>query len=308
VAHRYRLPSVHGYYPDLLGAYMTVLIVCRYCSKEFPVKPSQVDKRVYCSKSCEAEDYKIRMKGKNNPNYKRAGWRICEGCRQEFHNYDKRKKFCSVDCYNNSEQKREHARRANDGNRKPPGNCKKCGKEISHKRVYCNDHNPNIKRKYGICRNCGQRVDRYNGVDFCPQCRIEKGYALKGAKPKKYKSFCSECGTGINKWNRKYCDSCWRGYMSSRRGLLWRKDQNQDLIVDALKKAGCSVLDLSMVGGGCPDLMVGKNKINYFMEVKNPETKGELNEMQKRFIEEWDAPIHVVRTPEEALRIIGMYD
>jgi len=245
------------------------------------------------------------MSGKNNPNFRNAGQKVCVGCGSKFQSYDKQQRYCSLDCYSNSEEKIINAVMANDDKRKQSGHCKECGAEIYHQRVYCDEHNPNIKRKIGICTNCGMETETGNNKKYCRNCRDKNGYSSKGSIPKKYKSFCSVCGKGIKKWDRKYCDDCWRYYMTSRHGNKWRKDHNQDLIVEALEKAGCSVLDLSMVGGGCPDIMVGKNKKNYFMEIKNPETGGKLNDLQKKFIDEWDAPIFVVRTPEEALRAVG---
>jgi len=164
--------------------------------------------------------------------------------------------------------------------------CSKRCQGISFETSMKGENNPGYKGRVYVCLNCNKKVDRRRNLKHC-----------------------SECGAGIpEKYLRKYCDDCWRDYMTSRRGGLWRKDHNQDLIVDALKKAGCSVLDLSMVGGGCPDLMVGKHGFNFFMEVKNPDTKGKLNDLQKKFIEEWDAPIHVVRTADEALKAIGVME
>ena len=42
-------------------------------------------------------------------------------------------------------------------------------------------------------------------------------------------------------------------------------DANQNEIVDALRKAGCSVQILSSVGKGCPDILVGRGGRNYLL-------------------------------------------
>ena len=44
-------------------------------------------------------------------------------------------------------------------------------------------------------------------------------------------------------------------------------DDNQSEIVAALRKVGCTVLILSSVGRGCPDIAVGRAKQNYFLEI-----------------------------------------
>lgn len=47
-----------------------------------------------------------------------------------------------------------------------------------------------------------------------------------------------------------------------------RADKNQQDIVDELRDLGISVLILSQVGGGCPDLLIGHRGKNYLIEVK----------------------------------------
>src|ERR1700677_1842760 len=52
--------------------------------------------------------------------------------------------------------------------------------------------------------------------------------------------------------------------------LRGRTDANQSQIVSDLRKMGCSVLILSNIGQGCPDLLVGFRGFNYLFEVKDP--------------------------------------
>lgn len=80
-------------------------------------------------------------------------------------------------------------------------------------------------------------------------------------------------------------------------------DSNHNQIVSALRDAGCLVVSLASVGLGIPDLLVGFRRKNYLMEVKGP--KGELNELQEVFHRRWEGQVAVVRTPEEALRVVG---
>jgi len=88
-----------------------------------------------------------------------------------------------------------------------------------------------------------------------------------------------------------------------------RVDENQAQIVDALVAVGCSVCDLSRVGGECLDLLVGRAGRNYFIEVKNPaKPKGdqEPTDAQKRLIARWNGQHAIVRTVGEALAVVGV--
>jgi hypothetical protein len=48
-----------------------------------------------------------------------------------------------------------------------------------------------------------------------------------------------------------------------------RIDANQPAIVDALRRIGCRVQPLHMVGKGCPDIMVSKGGRVVLMEIKD---------------------------------------
>jgi Holliday junction resolvase len=83
-------------------------------------------------------------------------------------------------------------------------------------------------------------------------------------------------------------------------------DSNQSEIVDALRAAGCSVLDLSGVGKGMPDICAAKDGINYLMEIKNPKTYGKLSKRQIEWHDTWRGQVAIVRSVDEALRVIGV--
>jgi len=88
-----------------------------------------------------------------------------------------------------------------------------------------------------------------------------------------------------------------------------RTDANQSDIATVLRQAGCTVLDLSRVGGGCPDLCVGGidrrtgDRRTWLIEIKT--AAGNLNPRQQEWHAEWRGQIAVVRTVDEALRVIG---
>lgn len=275
---------------------------CKYCGKVFNVKPSAYDIKFYCSKACMAADYKIRMRGENNPNYKQEKDKICPTCGKAFHPNNNNTVYCSFDCYTNSEQKRIDAKRANDGNRLPNNYCKKCGTEISSRRKLCDKCKQPQPKRIGKCLNCGKEVASTYDVQYCKDCRS------KGLHKKEVYSICSNCGLKIpNKRYRKYCDFCFGEKMRIWRGTPRKKDENQDVIVEALIKYGCSVIDTSAVGGGFPDLILGKNGVTLLFEIKNPRTNGKLNELQKKWFKQWQGRAFVVYTVEEAIKIVDEY-
>ena len=75
------------------------------------------------------------------------------------------------------------------------------------------------------------------------------------------------------------------------RGLYssgWRKhkrDSSHKEVADALAELGASVRDISMVGDGLGDLLVGFCNVNFIIEVKSE--SGSLEESQEEFARDW---------------------
>lgn len=80
-------------------------------------------------------------------------------------------------------------------------------------------------------------------------------------------------------------------------------DANQPLIVAALRKVGATVQSLATVGKSCPDLLVGFRGENFVIEVKMPGAS--LEPGQSEWLDNWRGRACVVRTPDDALRVIG---
>lgn len=74
-------------------------------------------------------------------------------------------------------------------------------------------------------------------------------------------------------------------------------------IMWALRRAGAAVLDLSQVGRGVPDLLVWYGGRYVLMEVKSP--RGELTPREAEWLAVWPGEVAVVRSADEALRVIG---
>lgn len=81
-------------------------------------------------------------------------------------------------------------------------------------------------------------------------------------------------------------------------------DANQPEIVAALRKAGVSVQSTASLGNGFPDLVAAKGSMTWMIEVKGP--KGTLTPDQIKFIDGWRGTVHIVRTVDDALKLVGV--
>ncbi len=88
--------------------------------------------------------------------------------------------------------------------------------------------------------------------------------------------------------------------------MTWKRvDDNQALIVKALRKEGMTVQHLHAVGKGCPDLLVGFNGKNALLEVKDgnkPPSARELTPDQKIWHHNWHGHKCVVSDIESAIK------
>jgi hypothetical protein len=96
-----------------------------------------------------------------------------------------------------------------------------------------------------------------------------------------------------------------------------KHDGNHDEIVEALEDVGCIVVDLSAVGGGCPDILVWRRSTGMLrlLEIKNPETTAKTHRKVDRKLTETEikqeafrslVPVWVVKTVDEALEAMGV--
>jgi len=88
-----------------------------------------------------------------------------------------------------------------------------------------------------------------------------------------------------------------------------RIDANQPEIVAALRGVGAAVQPLHTVGRGCPDILVSHRMVNYLIEIKDgakPPSARRLTQDQIQWHDDWRAPVHIVETVADALRVIGM--
>jgi len=81
-----------------------------------------------------------------------------------------------------------------------------------------------------------------------------------------------------------------------------RKDANHNEIVDALKKHGVDVLDLSDSGKGVADICTNFRNKSVFIEIKT-ESGAKLKKTQVRFLAMWSGYCGIAQTKEEAMAL-----
>lgn len=84
-----------------------------------------------------------------------------------------------------------------------------------------------------------------------------------------------------------------------------RVDNIQRAVVLELRRHGASVLVLSSLGSGAPDIVAGYNGSNYLLELKSsPSSK--LTADEQAFFGAWRGSAQVVYSVEDALRAVGV--
>lgn len=87
-----------------------------------------------------------------------------------------------------------------------------------------------------------------------------------------------------------------------------RVDENQKQIIHTFIALGASVLNLSRVGEGCPDILVGYGKHSILCEIKR-DSKARYTESQIKFMQNWrGGPVSRIDSVDAAIRLIKMLD
>ena len=85
-------------------------------------------------------------------------------------------------------------------------------------------------------------------------------------------------------------------------------DQNQQQIIDALRSIGCTVQDLSQLGRGCPNVLIGYRGRNFLLEIKSGDRVPKLTPREEQWIRQWDGQVGVITSIEDALAIVREAD
>ena len=87
-----------------------------------------------------------------------------------------------------------------------------------------------------------------------------------------------------------------------------RVDENQKQIIHTFTALGASVLNLSRVGEGCPDILIGYKNVSCLVEIKRNE-QARYTDSQVKFMQNWrGGPISRIDSVDAAIRLIKMLD
>lgn len=85
-----------------------------------------------------------------------------------------------------------------------------------------------------------------------------------------------------------------------------RIDTNHKEIVEALRKAGATVVSLASMKHGCPDLLVGYDNETLLMEIKK-DSKAKFTPDQLEFMAKWKGgAVSRVDSVDAAIRALGI--
>lgn len=87
-----------------------------------------------------------------------------------------------------------------------------------------------------------------------------------------------------------------------------RVDSNQAEIVNALRKMGVSVMIMSDLGKGCPDIAVGVSGRNYFFELKDGRkcpSQRKLTDYEEKFHAEWKGHVCIIESTSQAIDFVN---
>lgn len=89
--------------------------------------------------------------------------------------------------------------------------------------------------------------------------------------------------------------------------LKARVDSNQKKIVSELREIGCSILHTHQLGKGAPDIVIGYNKKNYLIEIKDGSkslSQQKLTKDELQFQSNWKGLYYVCNSIEQIKEIL----
>jgi Holliday junction resolvase len=87
-----------------------------------------------------------------------------------------------------------------------------------------------------------------------------------------------------------------------------RVDANQKEMTKLFRDLGISVLVLSNVGKGCPDLLLGYNNRCILVELKDGSKRPsarKLTPLEAKFFEEWQGDARIINNATEAIALVN---
>jgi len=83
-----------------------------------------------------------------------------------------------------------------------------------------------------------------------------------------------------------------------------KRDDVHKEIVEALRRVGISVHDISQLKGGAGDIIVGRGGVTFLFEIKTPGSEV-LTADEKKFIGKWNGQWAIITSAHEAMVIMG---
>ena len=86
-----------------------------------------------------------------------------------------------------------------------------------------------------------------------------------------------------------------------------KADANQPEIVEAIRRAGATVLHLHTIGKGCPDICIGYAGLSLLAEIKDgskPQSAQRLTSDEQEWHDTWKGGVYIVRNVEDALNAV----
>lgn len=246
------------------------------------------------------------IRGPLNPNFKNAGWRVCETCSQKYHSYNNASRFCSRSCRSRHptsiQRSLVYIRAAISAKIQ-----KALDRRAQKRCIRCNI-STQFSSKYAVyCAECQREI----------KAESNQRRALFG--PPKPNAICIYCSSRFytKERGRKYCSyqchldsgGARRAGLAAAKAILKKygakKDANHNEIFNVLRLR-CAVYDLSHVGFGVPDGAAWIASSWQLFDVKNPKTsygKRGLNDVQKKWLARQNGgPVYILRTVEQAER------
>jgi hypothetical protein len=231
--------------------------------------------------------------GDANPNFRDAGWHLCEECNRQFRSYNKTRKYCSHACYSDARRRLAVPKPAKVIVLKPEKpKCPQCGNPVLNKKlIHCSRAclskaiAAERRRECAVCGKAFQQIGNKTRIHCSYSCHLKSG--------------------GARRAGLASADAIMKKYGA-------KKDANHKEVFDVIE-VFCAVKDLSAFGHGVPDGIAYIKGGWQFFDVKNPKTtygrKG-LNKRQKQWIGDWrGGPVYLLYTVEDARRFaLGEFD
>jgi hypothetical protein len=85
-----------------------------------------------------------------------------------------------------------------------------------------------------------------------------------------------------------------------------KRDGNHRDVITALRQIGATTIDLADLGRGRPDIGCWYRDRFFLLEVKNPKGRNRVEPGQADWLASWPGPAAVVRSAEEAIRVVTL--